>query len=217
MNKQIIHCIMTMGIVHQLNAVNMLQKVFVHPITQTSEMLELGNIIFYFENAQVVNLLSTRLQGKWEESTYFFPMTTFSSEDSLKRMVHDLNHVRHPHYRCHLKAVETPIKGLRLTITYDPHFVSIAFNTFRSLNLKEGIIFRFCNKSLLKILQEKHAQADTVVTTAFNAQNPTIILDCGHGGEDEGAVYHNVKEKDINLAVGLRVAELLKKKGFLLC
>ena len=38
-----------------------------------------------------------------------------------------------------------------------------------------------------------------------------VVLDAGHGGKDPGAVKNGVKEKDIVLAVTLKVGELLEK------
>lgn len=40
----------------------------------------------------------------------------------------------------------------------------------------------------------------------------TVVLDAGHGGYDPGAVYGNVKEKDINLTVTKMLAEKIKDK-----
>jgi len=40
-----------------------------------------------------------------------------------------------------------------------------------------------------------------------------IMLDPGHGGIDPGAVTGNVYEKDINLAVALQLAELVRQDG----
>lgn len=40
-----------------------------------------------------------------------------------------------------------------------------------------------------------------------------IMLDPGHGGIDPGAVFGNVYEKDINLAVALQLARLLRQDG----
>ena len=40
-----------------------------------------------------------------------------------------------------------------------------------------------------------------------------ILLDPGHGGKDPGAEEGTDREKDINLAVGLKLAELLRAKG----
>jgi len=40
-----------------------------------------------------------------------------------------------------------------------------------------------------------------------------VYVDPGHGGADPGAVGHGIKEEDIALAVGLRVADILKRHG----
>ena len=40
-----------------------------------------------------------------------------------------------------------------------------------------------------------------------------IYLDAGHGGIDSGATYKNIKEKDINLAISLKLEEELTKEG----
>ncbi len=45
------------------------------------------------------------------------------------------------------------------------------------------------------------------------AQNPrpfTVVLDAGHGGDDPGALGSKLKEKDVNLAVALKVGKLIK-------
>ncbi len=50
--------------------------------------------------------------------------------------------------------------------------------------------------------------------TTFAADNPKvkkIVLDAGHGGDKPGAIGHFSKEKDIALAVTLKVGELIKK------
>ena len=40
----------------------------------------------------------------------------------------------------------------------------------------------------------------------------TVVLDAGHGGNDPGAVHGKVKEKDINLAVALKLGALIEKE-----
>lgn len=44
----------------------------------------------------------------------------------------------------------------------------------------------------------------------------TIIVDAGHGGDDPGAVsdYNKIVEKDINLEIAKKVAELLRNDGY---
>lgn len=43
---------------------------------------------------------------------------------------------------------------------------------------------------------------------------PVIVIDPGHGGKDAGAVANGYKEKDINLAVALELANILKGYGY---
>lgn len=38
-----------------------------------------------------------------------------------------------------------------------------------------------------------------------------VHIDFGHGGKDPGAVGNELKEKDITLAVGLKVGEILER------
>lgn len=42
----------------------------------------------------------------------------------------------------------------------------------------------------------------------------TVILDAGHGGEDPGTIGGGLKEKDLNLQVVLKTAEVLKLSGY---
>lgn len=43
---------------------------------------------------------------------------------------------------------------------------------------------------------------------------PSIILDAGHGGYDNGAVYNNRREKDDNLNLALAVGQELENNGY---
>lgn len=43
---------------------------------------------------------------------------------------------------------------------------------------------------------------------------PVIVLDAGHGGFDGGAVVGSVVEKDINLAISLRLRDLMRVCGY---
>ncbi len=52
------------------------------------------------------------------------------------------------------------------------------------------------------------------ITSDADETRPTVILDAGHGGEDGGAVGKGgVREKDLNLTITLRLAELLREAG----
>ncbi len=47
----------------------------------------------------------------------------------------------------------------------------------------------------------------------IESREPLVVLDAGHGGKDPGANGCNLDEKDVNLAVALKVGEILKKNG----
>ena len=47
------------------------------------------------------------------------------------------------------------------------------------------------------------------------AKKKSIVIDCGHGGHDLGASgCFGLTEKDVNLEIGLKVASLLRQKGY---
>lgn len=43
---------------------------------------------------------------------------------------------------------------------------------------------------------------------------PAIVIDAGHGGEDGGAQVDGVSEKDVNLAIARKTADILRLNGF---
>ncbi|MDQ7038643.1 MAG: N-acetylmuramoyl-L-alanine amidase [Aquificota bacterium] len=48
----------------------------------------------------------------------------------------------------------------------------------------------------------------------LTVEKRVIVIDPGHGGKDPGAVgYGGLKEKEVNLAIALKVADFLKKDG----
>ncbi len=55
------------------------------------------------------------------------------------------------------------------------------------------------------VLRPRRTQADPV---------STVVVDPGHGGHDAGAVSPYAREKDCNLAVGLKLKRLLEARGF---
>ncbi len=47
---------------------------------------------------------------------------------------------------------------------------------------------------------------------AVAAEKFTIVIDAGHGGKDTGAIDNELKEKDINLGVALKLGEMIRKQ-----
>jgi N-acetylmuramoyl-L-alanine amidase len=52
------------------------------------------------------------------------------------------------------------------------------------------------------------------LNSALNPSFPTVVIDAGHGGKDEGARGNGLREKDLSLDVALRVEKLLNTFNF---
>ena len=67
---------------------------------------------------------------------------------------------------------------------------------------------------LLIALYTLSQEAAQTMESLKNAKS-LIIIDCGHGGDDPGMIgVDNLKEKDINLAISLKLRDCLKKAGY---
>lgn len=53
-----------------------------------------------------------------------------------------------------------------------------------------------------------------VPSTPIDPNKKTVVVDAGHGGSRDGAKYEGIKEKDINLAVSLKLQALLLAQGY---
>lgn len=67
------------------------------------------------------------------------------------------------------------------------------------------------------VLSEEKTDEIALCVVKSNVVKPydrTIVIDAGHGGNDPGTVPNGVKEKDINLAVALKLGKALSEKGY---
>lgn len=60
---------------------------------------------------------------------------------------------------------------------------------------------------------ETRKQSEINLLTPAAEDEMLVVIDAGHGGEDPGAVKGNAKEKDLNLAMALKLEKLLKEKN----
>jgi N-acetylmuramoyl-L-alanine amidase len=76
-----------------------------------------------------------------------------------------------------------------------------------------GLIF-----ALLLAIYSLNMDVDSQTATAANktADQRTVIVDAGHGGEDPGKIsnYSGLKEKDLNLKIAFKVKELLEQDNY---
>ncbi len=216
--SRVIACLLLFGVSLHGAAENHLNKVYHHKgapahLTDQDLTIEFGNLVFYFSHDPMVNLLPTAHKKEVHEKTFFFPMMKLSSKE-VKKMVRTINAEQNGAYQIQIEEAEKPIKGIKLTINYDPEKVDIQYDRFESISMQKGLVFRFFNKALLKKMSGK---SKAMLRTAWHEKKNGIIIDCGHGGLDWGAISkffnNDVKEKDVTMKVGLKVGDLLRKKG----
>ncbi|MFI5332865.1 MAG: N-acetylmuramoyl-L-alanine amidase [Candidatus Babeliales bacterium] len=187
---------------------NELTKVFYHRVSDTQPHIDLGKIVLYFTHDPIINRLP-RAHDDTHTMTFFFPVTKAS--DQARTTIEGINSHTSAFYRIQFEFVSKPIPGIKCTVVFDPERVDFSYATFDSIGLQKGLVFRFYNKGVIEQLNKKH----TSILRTASACKQGIVIDCGHGGSDDGTVgFFNIKEKDITRSVGLKVAQLLEHEGF---
>lgn len=165
-----------------------------------SNQLELGTVVFYFSAKPVIKRVSSqKISRTITKNTY-----TMTGVQLQKEKMPALPIIT-KQYRVDMHAVGN---DLHLVITYNPRAVAVVFDTFDSISLQKGLAIHFvdCNVAQQVVLQKSQKKK--------NNSKKIVVIDCGHGGSDAGAIgCFGIKEKDIVLSVGLRVAQLLQKAG----
>lgn len=208
----------------QANSIS-LNKVFHHSGVNAPASIELGSLVFYLDHYPKVIKSVSKRHGTTEQ-IFFLPDIEVKTKEALEaidRINKKMNttKVAQPAQSCgdmscviSILQVVQPQKGLKITLTYNEKKVGVAYNRFDSISLQKGIVFRFYNNALISKIKDT---SKPIIQMACNTP-PKIIIDCGHGGADKGAVgCHNVTEKNVSLQVGLQVAQLLKKKNMTVC
>lgn len=200
---------------------NNLQSIFHHRATQIQHKqkascdLQLGNLIFYFTQDPIMNKIPTvaleqASTATHKEVCFFFPHAQVKN-GGCRKMIHQLPQHNEDYYILQLTEEKKPIPGLSLKITYDPTKIVFYHARFNPMQQFKGVSFRFYDKGTIDQMQ---AKSDTMLQVASAETPPSIVIDCGHGGRDTGAVVHGVPEKKIALATGKQLAKLLDKAGY---
>lgn len=171
-------------------------------------------LVCLFTKDQVCNVIPERLpeMQDYQQVSFFLPLAKISSNDVmavLKRIESQENKA----YSIKMYEVKTPINGIKVQITYNKNKIGLKQEQFDAINTHKGIVFVFYHKDALNSLKLK---TDAILHYVHNNhQKPRIVIDCGHGGHDNGKVAINgIKEKDITLTIGNKVSSLLSSRGY---
>ena len=176
-------------------------------------------IVLYFDKEPLCNQLPVRPGLKKSDTkievTLILPLVSIASD--AKHPIEKLNKLKHDGFSISITHVESPVKGVRILISYNPEMVTLDYSTCDVISAQKALVISFHDKRTL----EKIKQASNPILRYASAdihQKKKIVIDFGHGGDDNGTVgCHQVKEKDITLQVGKKVVSILKERGFDVC
>lgn len=209
------------GTIITMGKANQLTNVYHHKLSG----IEIGSLSFYFtqmptynapeivpvdkNNSGIAQKNKTMLKNAF---IVFFPKTYVQNHD-VNALIASLNKAADLPYKVSIEEIKEPRAGIKVSIVYDPEKIDIKYDVYNSIKLQAGIVITLYDKELIKQLGVKTTRA---VLTTVSAKKPHgVIIDCGHGGKDNGAQgFFNIFEKDITLNIGLEVAQLLSKNGF---
>ena len=176
---------------------------------------EIGNIVFYFSKKPIMRIISNNsntLQSKDNVcKSFMFPQTDMQNIKGK----HDIKQWDLDFYKVKIERVVTPIEGVMLSVSYNSNDVFFYYRCFKAIGNRKGLIFRFYNKKHIDKFGRKIIQIPTALKILPESEKKSIIIDCGHGGADSGAVgAQGIREKDVTLAIGLYLKDMLVKKEF---
>lgn len=188
---------------------NQLRKIFHHKAfgSQVAH-LELGNLVLYFDKEPAVQSLAKKQTAQEEKRVLLLPAIRVVDAE-MRALIEGVNRSGGP-YTLEIKEVSKPNQGLQISISFNPAKIGMSYEKFESIGLQKGLVFRFYNKELLDKIE---LSSKPILQTAYRS---SVVIDCGHGGIDIGAIGCNsVYEKDICLPVGIEVARVLQDKGIM--
>lgn len=96
--------------------------------------------------------------------------------------------------------------GIANMITYN------AVLRFQKANklVVDGIVGENSKKLLFDTVSDNNSGNSNNI----NKRNKKIFIDAGHGGKDPGSVGNGLKEKNITLAIALKIGQILELQGF---
>ncbi len=192
-----------------------------HHITNEPGYLERANISFYFSRDPQVQEIKNKNTNA-HTITFFFPDVSIA-QGECEAMIKRISN-QHNGYSVAITPVIKPTKGVKLAFNFDPAQCSLGYETFDSIGLQKGIVFRLYNKNVLTSIQNNNNQPvlrtlwwqpdGASAKTGHKDKKPNIVIDAGHGGSDSGAIgCGGIQEKQVCLAIGTAVGSLLKQKG----
>lgn len=191
-----------------------LTQVFYHNSGQLSASIELGKIVFYFsKDADLAKpeIIQSTYDGKKRVEFRF--NGAYATKEVIKAARKLFKQVDKQLCRVDLFASSDRNPMLVLRLLYNPDKVGFESELFEAIKHEKGFMCTLLNKSLLERLSP---EKNSILRTVCHEAKHGVVIDMGHGGDDYGArgLFPMMPEKNITLAIGTKLSELLRCQGF---
>lgn len=177
-------------------------------------------LVFYFSQRPVCNYIpSADVINNGEgipvdsngmaELEFFLPITEIANRET-QNFITQLNATNNDLYRVKFER-DTRKNGLTCRVVFRPNEVGFHQESFEAITGERALAFSFVKRSAMKDINNR---IRPILRSTQLKKKARIAIDCGHGDKDPGYVNGSVKEKNINLQVGLKTADLLEKNGY---
>jgi N-acetylmuramoyl-L-alanine amidase len=182
---------------------NKLQRLFHHRNVEHDPSIQLGKIVFYFSS-----VAQLREEGGSSEGQMIIFIPNVYVDASVEQQIDRFNTLQTKDYSVQVQKSEG---GIRIVLSFDPQKIAVVWGTSVSIKNDAILEFNLYNKEYLGALNNK---PDKLLSFVASSRKPRIVIDCGHGGDDYGAVGCNdLTEKELTLGIGVSLAQLLKAAG----
>lgn len=174
------------------------------------------NLGCYFSATPIINNLHSHEQppgSAWKTIKFMLPKTKIAARE-MAAVLQEIKKNRSERYQISVQEItrpQGPIDGVLLTVVYDSRLVSVRLSSFDAIQQQPALVIQLYHRDMLHKLT---SEAKPIHQVAHN-KPVRIVIDKGHGGEDDGKVGHfNIKEKIVTDQIGVKVARLLSKRGY---
>ncbi len=155
-------------------------------------------------------------RGQCEDKIVFYldQKPTFTKQNRQGQVVYRFNNIKlEPAILELLGGISRQAQKYQIKFSYHKQVLHVTIDVSSAYKISAAQ-FKPISQPAGFMIKISHARQKQTSTCARLAGPKEIVLDFGHGGSDTGASFGKICEKDVVRKVGLKLAKLLTKQGY---
>lgn len=193
-----------------LTFVTKITKINHHKNSSTKPSIEKGVISFYFTHEPVIHSTKKSIPKENKLIRIFTISDVEIGSGIPEKSLQELLNFENKWYKISMEQFAQN-KKIIISITYNPDLVRLSWSNFDAIKQEKGFLIQLYDLALLEKIQSKQSP----VIEIADSGNRAVVIDCGHGGGDHGALSYDGKliEKELCLDIGKSTKQLLNNQG----